>query len=176
LDFKEIALQRYKTIEPFLRRTATLEELSKQHGKPVRTLYNWAASFKRNGLDGLRPKVRNDKGSHQLAQDEVVSLIQGLYLRTPPVPITTIYRMVRDICSKNGWEIPSYQVVRRVVLEIPATMKTLAHEGAKAYKQAFGLLHRFEADRPNEIWQADHTPLDIKVFDSRKQAFKPWSP
>lgn len=53
-------------------------------------------------------------------------------------------------------------------------MKTLAHEGSKAYKQAFGLVHRFEADRPNEIWQADHKLLDIKVLNSRKQAVKPW--
>lgn len=174
LDPKDLALERYKTIEPFLQRKATLEEISKQQKKSVRALRNWVTAFKRFGLNGLEPKLRSDKGHHRLDQDELVTLIQGLYLRSPPVPITTIYRTVQEICTKNGWDVPSYAVVRRVVLEIPASMKTLAHEGAKAYKQAFGLIHRFEADRPNEIWQADHKLLDIKVFDSRKQAVKPW--
>jgi putative transposase len=38
---------------------------------------------------------------------------------------------------------------------------TLAQEGSKAYRERFDLLYRREASQPNEIWQADHTPLDI---------------
>ncbi|MHA4874996.1 integrase catalytic domain-containing protein, partial [Enterococcus faecium] len=72
------------------------------------------------------------------------------------------------------WRVPSYDVVPDIVLKIPPNLKTLAHEGSKAYKQAFGLIHRFEADRPNEIWQADHTPLDIFVLDTRNQKRRPW--
>ena len=174
LDPKDVALERYKIIEPFLQRKATLEEISKQQNKSVRTLHYWVTDFKRDGLNGLKPKRRSDKGCHRLAQDELVNVIQGLYLRTPPVPITTIYRLVQEICTKNGWDVPGYGVVRNIVLQIPENIKTLAHEGSKVYKQAFGLIHRFEADRPNEIWQADHTPLDIKVLDSRKQELKPW--
>lgn len=149
MDPKDVALQRYKAIEPFLQRRATLEDISKQENTPVRTLYNWASAFKRKGLDGLKPKVRNDKGGHRSTHDEVVNVVQGLYLRTPPVPVTTVYRTVQEICKRNGWDVPSYGVVRNIVQDIPASLKTLAHEGSKAYKQAFGLLHRFEADRPN---------------------------
>ena len=50
----------------------------------------------------------------------------------------------------------------------------LAHEGPSAYEQAFDLLHRFEAEQPNELWQADHTPLDILVLDSSGRSVKPW--
>ena len=51
----------------------------------------------------------------------------------------------------------------------------LAHEGTKAYAEAFDLIHRREADRPNAIWQADHTLLDILlVRDATKPAAKPW--
>jgi putative transposase len=174
LDPKEIALDRYKTIEPFLHRKATLSEISKLKNIPVSTLSNWSQAFKNHGLEGLAPKVRRDKGQRRSASPELVDLIQGLFLRTPPVPISSIYRIVKDVCTKNGWRIPSYDVVHDVALTIPPDLKMLAHDGAKAYKQAFGLLHRFEAERPNEIWQADHTPLDIFVLDSRKQPFKPW--
>jgi putative transposase len=157
-----------------LKRDATLETISKQQNTPVRTLYNWVTAFEQNGLSGLKPKKRSDCGKHRLAKDELVDVIKGLYLRTPPVPIMTVYRQVQEICTKNGWEIPCYDVVRNVIIEIPASLKTLAHEGKKAYKQQFGLAHRFEAEGPNEIWQADHKLLDIKVLDARKQAFKPW--
>ena len=51
----------------------------------------------------------------------------------------------------------------------------LAHEGTKAYAEAFDLIHRREADRPNAMWQADHTLLDILlVRDATKPAAKPW--
>jgi putative transposase len=174
LDPQEIALNRYKIIEPFLQRKATLREIAKLQNVAVGTLSYWSQAFKKHGLNGLAPKVRRDKGQRRSASAELVDLIQGLFLRTPPVPITSIYRIVKDICTKNGWRIPSYDVVHDVASTIPPDLKTLAHDGVKAYKQAFGLIHRFEAERPNEIWQADHTPLDIFVLDSRKQAAKPW--
>lgn len=170
----EVALARYKQIEPFLLRSATLTQISKESGVPVRTLQFWVSTFKKKGLSGLTPKSRNDKGKRRSANAEIVELIQGLFLRTPPVPTSTIHRMVREVCKKNGWRVPSYDVVHDVILSIPPALKTLAHEGAKAYKQAFGLVHRFEAERPNEIWQADHTPLDILLLDSNKQPFSPW--
>jgi putative transposase len=174
LDLEEVALKRYKMIEPFLQRRATLEAISKQHNTPVRTLYNWVTAFKVKGLTGLRPKQRSDSGRYRSAQDQLVDVIKGLYLRTPPVPIMTVYRKVQEICSENGWESPCYDVVRNVILKMPTSLKTLAHDGKKAYNQQFGLAHRFEADGPNEIWQADHTLLDIRVLDARRQAFKPW--
>jgi len=174
LDPREVALDRYRTIEPFLQRKATLRGISRQTNIAVSTLSNWSQAFQNKGLDGLAPKKRRDKGQRRSASPELVSLIQGLYLRTPPVPISAIYRTLKEVCKKRGLRIPSYDVVHDVILTIPPNLKTLAHEGVKAYKQAFSLIHRFEAERPNEIWQADHTPLDIFVFDSRKQAFKPW--
>ena len=44
---------------------------------------------------------------------------------------------------------------------IPDDLKTLALNGEKAYREAYDLVHRREADRPNQIWQADHTQLDL---------------
>jgi putative transposase len=174
LDPKDVALERYRTIEPFLKRRTTLEEISKLKKVAVRTLYNWAKAFNLNGLNGLTPKRRADKGQRRASSAEINDLVQGLYLRTPPVTVSAIYRTVSEVCEKNSWRVPSYDVVHDIVSAIPPQLKTLAHEGDKAYKQAFGMVHRFEADRANEIWQADHTPLDIFVLDSRQQSVKPW--
>jgi putative transposase len=53
-------------------------------------------------------------------------------------------------------------------------LTTLAHEGATAYQNAFDLIHRRTASRPNEMWQADHTPLDLWVLDHRGKPARLW--
>ena len=50
----------------------------------------------------------------------------------------------------------------------------LAHDGAKAYSETFDLVHRTEAKRPNAVWQADHTELDLFVTDGSGKPRKPW--
>ena len=35
-------------------------------------------------------------------------------------------------------------------------------------------MHRRQADRPNELWQADHTELDVLALDQRGQSARPW--
>jgi putative transposase len=54
------------------------------------------------------------------------------------------------------------------------SLKKLAHDGQKAYENQYDLIHRREARYPNEIWQADHTLLDILVLNEKGQAERPW--
>ncbi len=42
------------------------------------------------------------------------------------------------------------------------------------YRETFDLLYRWEASGPNELWQADHTQLDVWLHDDRGQPAKPW--
>ncbi|WP_170177836.1 hypothetical protein [Thermomonospora umbrina] len=42
---------------------------------------------------------------------------------------------------------------------------TLGRERTKRYRENFDRVYRREASEPNEIWQADHTELDIWVID-----------
>jgi putative transposase len=73
-----------------------------------------------------------------------------------------------------GEDPPSYWVVYRIVAALPADLVTLAHEGTKAYSNAFELVHRREANAPNAIWQADHTPLDILLVRPDGEIANPW--
>ena len=61
-----------------------------------------------------------------------------------------------------------------IVRGLPAGLVTLAHQGTKAYSETFELVHRREADRPNAIWQADHSPLDILLLRPDGEPAKPW--
>jgi DNA transposition AAA+ family ATPase len=54
-----------------------------------------------------------------------------------------------------------------VLQQLDPALVTLAQEGSKVYRDRFDLLYRHEASRPNEIWQADHTPLDMPGLEKR---------
>ena len=69
---------------------------------------------------------------------------------------------------------PSYDVVRRIVRNLPAGLLMLAHGGNKAYSEGFDLVHRREALKPNAIWQVDHAQLDIKLVREDGSSAKPW--
>jgi putative transposase len=70
--------------------------------------------------------------------------------------------------------MPSYGSVRDIVRRLDPAMLTLAHEGAAAFRDKFELVHRHRADRPNAIWQADHTQLDILILDAGGRPVRPW--
>jgi putative transposase len=81
-------------------------------------------------------------------------------------------RLINSARSRRG--PPSYWVVYRIVRGLPADLLTLAHQGTKAYSDAFDLVHRREASGPNAIWQADHSPLDISLVCPGGEPEKPW--
>jgi putative transposase len=105
---------------------------------------------------------------------ELQSLIEGLALRKPRLSAAAIARQIRRVASEQGWRPPSYSTVYDVIRRLDPALVTLAHEGRKAYKERFDLLYRREASRPNEIWQADHTPLDLWILDEQGQPARPW--
>ena len=42
---------------------------------------------------------------------------------------------------------------------------TLARDGAAALRDRYELVYRRQSEQPNQIWQADHTELDLLVLD-----------
>jgi putative transposase len=101
-------------------------------------------------------------------------LIEGLALRRPPPTTATVHRQVTDVAREQGWPVPSYAAVYDVVRSIDPAMTVLAHEGSKRYKEVFDLVYRREAGKPNEIWQADHTLLDLWVVTPSGKPARPW--
>src|SRR6266498_1482593 len=85
-----------------------------------------------------------------------------------------ICRQARRFAQEIGEPSPKYAVVYDIVRNLPADLLTLAHQGGKAYGDAFELVHRREAVGPNAIWQADHTPLDILLLRPDGPSAKPW--
>ena len=130
--------------------------------------------YRQFGLAALARRKRTDTGEHREISAKLKEAIEGIALQKPPLPVATICRQARRLAQDLDEEPPSYWVVYRIVTALPADLVTLAHEGTRAYSNAFELVHRREANAPNAIWQADHTALDILLIRPDGEVAKPW--
>lgn len=150
-----------------------LTRLAHDCGVPLRTVHRWVQRYHQQGLAGLARRTRGDRGTRTFPPD-LVRLIEGMALRTPPPSAAFVHRQVATVAQQQGWPVPSYSTVYAVIQQLDPGLVTLAHAGAKAYRETFDLLYRREADRPNHLWQADHTLLDIRVLDPAGKPARPW--
>jgi len=160
-------------IKPYLDGEVSLVQVIKQHGLALRTARRWVQQYREHGLAGLSRKLYEGKGRARMSA-ELRQAIEGMALQKPRLSVAAIHRKTAAVARRLGEPAPSYSTVYLVVSTLPASLVTLAHEGSKAYGDAFDLVHRTEAEAPNAIWQADHTQLDILVKDEAGQARLPW--
>jgi len=147
--------------------------IAQQLGVTVRTLQRWVRRYHTQGLSGLVRTPRADAGRRRLPPD-LQRFIEGLALRIPPPSVASIHRWAADVARDRGWAVPSYDCVHDIVRALDPALVTLAHKGPKVYGAQFDLVVRREASAPNEVWQADHTPLDLWVRDDTGQPARPW--
>ncbi|MBC1433811.1 DDE-type integrase/transposase/recombinase [Listeria rocourtiae] len=170
---RQKAMGKYFLIEPCLMQQESLTGISKQQNIPLRTLQRWKKDYETDGLVGLIHQSRSDAGKIRI--DESILLeIEHLLLQHKKMSIATIHRKICSYCEEKGNTSPSYGQVYRFVKSIPLSLVKLAHHGEKAYKEKYELIYTRESTRPNEIWQADHTLLDILVTDEKGYPNRPW--
>lgn len=167
------ALARFALLRPCLEDGVPQTRLAADHGIPLRTLRRWMAAYRQHGLAGLARAPRRDRHT-RLFPERLLTLIEALALRPPRLSAAAVHRQVVRVATVQGWPVPSYSTVYAIIRGLDPALTTLAHEGTKAYQDAFDLIHRRTAARPNELWQADHTPLDLWVLDQRGQPARPW--
>jgi putative transposase len=170
----ERAVARFRLLRPFLEDGVPLAAVARAAEVPLGTAKRWARRYRAQGIAGLARRPRADKGTRRVLLAPLQGLIEGLALQKPRRSIAGIRRIVADAVKQHGWAVPSYDAVRAVVKGLDPALLVLAHEGGKAYADGFELLHRREAARPNGVWQADHTQLDITVIDEAGRAAWPW--
>ncbi len=95
-------------------------------------------------------------------------------LRRPPPQMAEVHRAVVKIAGEKGWPAPSYWVVRRIIGGLDRGLVAFARHGAKGYGNEFELVLRRESAHPNDLWQADHTELDVMVLDENGRPARPW--
>ncbi len=104
----------------------------------------------------------------------MVAFIEGLALTKPRPSIATLHRLTTAEAHQRGNPAPSYGTVRDIVQALDPALVTLALEGTSSYRDRHELVLRRRADRPNQIWQADHTELDILITGANGKPERPW--
>lgn len=167
------AMKKYKIIEPYLNKQETIKEIAIKNKVPTRTLYRWVQKYEHDGLVGLIRKTRTD--FEQIRVSEEVRLkIEEFVLRYKKISTKILSRKIASYCKEKKLDIPSYSQIYKLRKSIPKSLIQLAHEGEKIYKENYDLIAIREAIRPNEIWQVDHTLLDINLLDEKGNINRPW--
>ena len=167
------ALRRFHAIQPYIEGRCTLKVTAREHGIPYGTARRWVRCFCRKGLVGLAYSRRQIRNQRRI-RVELQQLIEGLALQKTRPSAAAIHRQVAAIAGQLQWPSPSYGTVYDIVRSLDPALVKLAHEGTRAYQQHYDLLYRREASRPNEIWQADHTLLDIWLVQEKGRPKRPW--
>lgn len=167
------AAARWEILRPHVQDGVPLAVLARDCGIGERTLQRWHARYRAGGYTNLERGPRADAGGHRMPAD-LVTLIEGLALSRPRPRIAVLHRIVTGICRQRGWPVPSYGVVRSVIDALDPGMVTLALEGPASYRDKYELVLRRQSDRPNEMWQSDHTMLDILVVGADGKPVRPW--
>lgn len=170
---RSTALHRYKIIEPFITGRASLSSLSKEYSISRSTLTRWVERYQDQGLLGLVRKKRTDRGINKIP-DVILHGIETLVLHKPHLPIARIHEYICEFAELRGEAPLSYSTVQKYVASIPDDLKTLAKHGNKKYDELYELIYLRAAKRPNHIWQADHTLLDINILDENGCERRPW--
>ena len=171
---RQLALKRYRLIEPFIKKVMPLVTICKENDIPLRTARDWVCRYQKGGLVALSRMPRNDKGKHRHLSQELYQLIEGIHLKSPHLSFANIYRQIKNHQENKQLPYPKYRTVCSILSKLPKSIVTLAHKGSKTYSQQFDLLYLHEANNPNELWQADHAKLDILLLNQHGKAQRPW--
>ena len=164
---------RWEVLRPHLQDGVPLTVVARDAGVPLRTAQRWLSRFRAGGLVALGRPPRADAGRRR-TRGELVAIIEGLALTRPRPSVATITRKVTAAAAQQGWAGPAYSTVHQIVDAVDPHLMCLAHDGPVGFRDRYELVHRRQAQRPNQLWQADHTELDILVLDQRGDPARPW--
>ncbi len=167
------AMTRFAALRPYIEDGVPLVSAAKAAGVPVRIKRRWLARFQQDGVVGLARKERADRGRRKLP-DGLVRMVEGMALTRPPSSAAAIHRRLLEVAPEQGWPVPAPRTVRAIIAALDPAMRTLVHDGPAAYRDRYELIHRHRADRPNALWQCDHTELDILVVAPGRRLLRPW--
>jgi putative transposase len=165
--------ERWRVLRLHVEDQIPLAALARETGISTRTLQRWLRLYRAGGASALDLGPRVDAGTRRI-DPGMVRLIEGLALTKPRPSMATLHRLTAAEAGRRGALAQSYSVVREIVQALDPALVTLALEGPASYRDRHELVLRRRADRPNQIWQADHTQLDILISGATGKPDRPW--
>jgi putative transposase len=111
--------------------------------------------------------------------EQIVAQAIKTFFLTPERPsVTALHRVISSECKEAGLPAPSYNTIRGRVKSVD--LKEIVHHrvGPKAARDQFRPVSGkgLRPTRPLELFQIDHTPIDVIVVDEidRRPIGRPW--
>jgi len=160
---EQIAIFRYGLIAPLVLETLPRGELTRRAEEiaarvydvphstrrqvSVDTLLDWALRYRRNGLDALAPKPRQDRGTLRAITPETAALIERLKREGPHRTGTALLHHLALAGSDTQAEV-SPATLYRFLRARGLTERQLLLDKTAAHK-------KYEAEFANQTWQSD---------------------
>jgi len=147
---------------------AALAKHTEAAGVSLRTLRDYHTRFRRDGLVGLAPHGRQDKGKHHALSEQMVQVIESLRLTHRDATVRFIYELACQHAATTGERAPSLFQVRSICMQIPAPVQLLADGREEEFRNRYRLTYPITHDAHRIVWQVDHkAPLHVLVRDLR---------
>lgn len=98
---KETKYIRYDIIKPFLQKEKKLKDIEKENNISYATLKRWVNAYKKDGIDGLEKKEREDKNSYRVVPNEELSKIKSICENTTETNISKLYSIYKNKISQE---------------------------------------------------------------------------
>ena len=166
-------MERWRVLRLHVEDQIPLAVLARDTGISARTLQRWHHLYRAGGVASLDPHARIDKGVRRTTA-ETVAFIEQLALTRPRPSLATLHRLAVTDAQARELPAPSYATVRQIVQALDPALVTLALEGPVSYRDKHELVFRRRAEYPNQMWQSDHTELDILIVGADGKPDRPW--
>lgn len=160
-----VAIFRAMVIGPVVQRSfshgelaAGLRELSEQRFRPpeatstrtysVATLERWVYAYRADGLTGLRPRPRSDRGFGQELPDELRELLLDIRREYPNASVPLIRQSLIDE-GRMEPELVSEPTLRRLYAAHGLSRRAVRPDGGDKMRR------RWQAEQPGAIWHGD---------------------
>lgn len=141
-------LQRLQVVQAPALRGWTVEQTCGFYGISPATFYAWRARFRSDGLEGLSERSRRPRSSPSQIGGELEARIVAMRRAHDEWGA----RRIRDELRLAGEDPPAVSTIHQVLVR----NALVEHKPARPRT-----VHRFERDRPNELWQLDATEWEL---------------
>ena len=180
------AKAKYEAIKDLVFRTKSreeVEEVAQKHNVTAMTIYRWIKIYEQSEkISALisNKHRRGKKGSRvDPVSDKIIEdVIEEFYLTKQRIGFPRIYDTIKSECKKVKISPPHENTIRNRIKAIDPKFAMKKRFGAKKANEKYGNFEGEypEGDFPLEVYQVDHTPLDIILVDaiSRKPIGRPY--
>jgi putative transposase len=129
-------------------------------------------------LPGKRGREPKASVLNQDREDLLSSCIQEFYLKPERPRLAALMLEIRRRFAERNLRAPNYRTVLSRIQALDLRLVTAKREGSKKARELLGpvAISTLQPERPMDVLQIDHTPVDVIVVDQQKRLpiGRPW--